>query len=205
MLEELLLFCCLNLEFKFPVAIYQASFTFILFICSGLPYYWNVETDLVAWLSPNDPSAVVTKAAKKTRGIKKDSIVSFISTYQRLSPWPPFLCLCLQPREGRKELRDTRSRTGTGSAKERESGSETERESGMKGGTGGGWDALTSHRTARAKEVSLIFHPPVFTLLVKKRMQLLMRVYLSSLQEKKTMRWTQWIPAPILMPRGTFW
>ncbi|KAG7215975.1 hypothetical protein INR49_003496 [Caranx melampygus] len=33
----------------------------------GLPYYWNVETDLVAWLSPNDPSAVVTKAAKKLR------------------------------------------------------------------------------------------------------------------------------------------
>uniref|UniRef100_A0A8C5N1V0 Polyglutamine-binding protein 1 n=1 Tax=Gouania willdenowi TaxID=441366 RepID=A0A8C5N1V0_GOUWI len=33
----------------------------------GLPYYWNVETDLVAWLSPNDPSAVATKAAKKTR------------------------------------------------------------------------------------------------------------------------------------------
>ncbi|XP_040008135.1 polyglutamine-binding protein 1 [Xiphias gladius] len=33
----------------------------------GLPYYWNVETDLVAWLSPNDPSAVLTKAAKKLR------------------------------------------------------------------------------------------------------------------------------------------
>ncbi|XP_003963598.1 polyglutamine-binding protein 1 [Takifugu rubripes] len=33
----------------------------------GLPYYWNVETDLVAWLSPNDPSSVVTKAAKKVR------------------------------------------------------------------------------------------------------------------------------------------
>uniref|UniRef100_A0A3Q1JU50 Polyglutamine-binding protein 1 n=1 Tax=Anabas testudineus TaxID=64144 RepID=A0A3Q1JU50_ANATE len=33
----------------------------------GLPYYWNVETDLVAWLSPNDPSAVVTKPAKKLR------------------------------------------------------------------------------------------------------------------------------------------
>ncbi|KAM9341828.1 polyglutamine-binding protein 1 isoform 1-T2 [Pholidichthys leucotaenia] len=33
----------------------------------GLPYYWNVETDLVAWLSPNDPAAVITKAAKKIR------------------------------------------------------------------------------------------------------------------------------------------
>ncbi|XP_068454652.1 polyglutamine-binding protein 1 [Clinocottus analis] len=33
----------------------------------GLPYYWNVETDLVAWLSPNDPSAVVMKPAKKIR------------------------------------------------------------------------------------------------------------------------------------------
>ncbi|XP_061470032.1 polyglutamine-binding protein 1-like isoform X2 [Rhineura floridana] len=33
----------------------------------GLPYYWNVETDLVSWLSPNDPSSVVTKAAKKLK------------------------------------------------------------------------------------------------------------------------------------------
>lgn len=33
----------------------------------GLPYYWNVETDLVAWLSPNDPSSVITKPAKKLR------------------------------------------------------------------------------------------------------------------------------------------
>lgn len=38
-------------------------------MCSGLPYYWNVETDLVAWLSPNDPSAVVTKPAKKPKGV----------------------------------------------------------------------------------------------------------------------------------------
>ncbi|XP_030640693.1 polyglutamine-binding protein 1 [Chanos chanos] len=34
----------------------------------GLPYYWNVETDLVSWLSPNEPGAVITKAAKKQRG-----------------------------------------------------------------------------------------------------------------------------------------
>ncbi|XP_023693345.1 polyglutamine-binding protein 1 [Paramormyrops kingsleyae] len=33
----------------------------------GLPYYWNVESDLVSWLSPNDPSAVITKAAKRLR------------------------------------------------------------------------------------------------------------------------------------------
>ncbi|MBN3312501.1 PQBP1 protein, partial [Atractosteus spatula] len=33
----------------------------------GLPYYWNVETDLVSWLSPNDPSAVISKAAKKLK------------------------------------------------------------------------------------------------------------------------------------------
>ncbi|KAJ8358801.1 hypothetical protein SKAU_G00153260 [Synaphobranchus kaupii] len=33
----------------------------------GLPYYWNLETDLVCWLSPNDPAAVITKAAKKLR------------------------------------------------------------------------------------------------------------------------------------------
>uniref|UniRef100_A0A8C7MYQ8 Polyglutamine-binding protein 1 n=1 Tax=Oncorhynchus kisutch TaxID=8019 RepID=A0A8C7MYQ8_ONCKI len=35
-------------------------------IC-GLPYYWNVESDLVAWLSPTDPTSVITKAAKKSR------------------------------------------------------------------------------------------------------------------------------------------
>uniref|UniRef100_A0A3P8X4K1 Polyglutamine-binding protein 1 n=1 Tax=Cynoglossus semilaevis TaxID=244447 RepID=A0A3P8X4K1_CYNSE len=40
----------------------------------GLPYYWNVETDLVAWLSPNDPSTIITKAAKKLRGRKDDEM-----------------------------------------------------------------------------------------------------------------------------------
>ncbi|KAJ8411967.1 hypothetical protein AAFF_G00142340 [Aldrovandia affinis] len=35
----------------------------------GLPYYWNVESDLVCWLSPNDPGAVITKAAKRLRGM----------------------------------------------------------------------------------------------------------------------------------------
>ncbi|XP_053870736.1 polyglutamine-binding protein 1 [Malaclemys terrapin pileata] len=35
-------------------------------IC-GLPYYWNMENDLVSWLSPNDPSSIITKAAKKLK------------------------------------------------------------------------------------------------------------------------------------------
>ncbi|XP_009081244.1 PREDICTED: polyglutamine-binding protein 1-like, partial [Acanthisitta chloris] len=33
----------------------------------GLPYYWNVETDLVSWLSPNDPNSVITKPAKRLK------------------------------------------------------------------------------------------------------------------------------------------
>ncbi|XP_077369470.1 polyglutamine-binding protein 1 [Festucalex cinctus] len=41
----------------------------------GLPYYWNVETDLVAWLSPNDPSAQITKAAKKQKADAGDNRV----------------------------------------------------------------------------------------------------------------------------------
>ncbi|XP_063792072.1 polyglutamine-binding protein 1 [Pseudophryne corroboree] len=32
-------------------------------IC-GLPYYWNVETEVVSWLSPHDPNAVITKTSK---------------------------------------------------------------------------------------------------------------------------------------------
>lgn len=35
--------------------------------CSGLPYYWNVDTDLVSWLSPHDSNSIVTKSAKKLR------------------------------------------------------------------------------------------------------------------------------------------
>lgn len=34
---------------------------------SGLPYYWNLETDLVSWLPPTDSAAVITKAAKKLK------------------------------------------------------------------------------------------------------------------------------------------
>ncbi|XP_041038572.1 polyglutamine-binding protein 1 [Carcharodon carcharias] len=32
---------------------------------SGLPYYWNIESDLVSWLSPTDAAAVITKPASK--------------------------------------------------------------------------------------------------------------------------------------------
>ncbi|XP_034860243.1 polyglutamine-binding protein 1 isoform X2 [Mirounga angustirostris] len=40
---------------------------------SGLPYYWNVDTDLVSWLSPHDPNSVVTKSAKKLRTSNADA------------------------------------------------------------------------------------------------------------------------------------
>ncbi|KAM9429285.1 polyglutamine-binding protein 1-like isoform 2-T2 [Salvelinus alpinus] len=40
-------------------------------IC-GLPYYWNVESDLVAWLSPTDPTSMITKAAKMLREVGED-------------------------------------------------------------------------------------------------------------------------------------
>ncbi|XP_072287238.1 polyglutamine-binding protein 1 [Pyxicephalus adspersus] len=33
----------------------------------GLPYYWNVETDLVSWLSPHDPSAIIIKSTSKQK------------------------------------------------------------------------------------------------------------------------------------------
>ncbi|EDL83814.1 polyglutamine binding protein 1, isoform CRA_b [Rattus norvegicus] len=39
----------------------------------GLPYYWNVETDLVSWLSPHDPNFVVSKSAKKLRNSNADA------------------------------------------------------------------------------------------------------------------------------------
>ncbi|KAL1785417.1 polyglutamine-binding protein 1 isoform X1, partial [Sigmodon hispidus] len=39
----------------------------------GLPYYWNVETDLVSCLSPHDPNFVVSKSAKKLRNINADA------------------------------------------------------------------------------------------------------------------------------------
>lgn len=43
----------------------------------GLPYYWNVETDLVAWLSPNDPTTVITKSAKKLKESGEDRAEKF--------------------------------------------------------------------------------------------------------------------------------
>ncbi|XP_069603953.1 polyglutamine-binding protein 1 isoform X1 [Ranitomeya imitator] len=42
-------------------------------IC-GLPYYWNVETDMVSWLSPHDPNAIITKCPSKQKGRKEEEI-----------------------------------------------------------------------------------------------------------------------------------
>ncbi|XP_012501136.1 PREDICTED: polyglutamine-binding protein 1-like isoform X1 [Propithecus coquereli] len=39
----------------------------------GLPYFWNVDTDLMSWLSPHDPNFVVTKSAKKLRSSNADA------------------------------------------------------------------------------------------------------------------------------------
>ncbi|XP_016073930.1 PREDICTED: polyglutamine-binding protein 1 isoform X2 [Miniopterus natalensis] len=39
----------------------------------GLPYYWNVDTDLVSWLSPHDSNSIVTKSAKKLRSSNADA------------------------------------------------------------------------------------------------------------------------------------
>ncbi|XP_039631537.1 polyglutamine-binding protein 1 [Polypterus senegalus] len=36
----------------------------------GLPYYWNVENDLVSWLPPTDPNAVISKPAKKIKEVE---------------------------------------------------------------------------------------------------------------------------------------
>ncbi|GCC46273.1 hypothetical protein chiPu_0030563, partial [Chiloscyllium punctatum] len=35
----------------------------------GLPYYWNIESDLVSWLPPTDPAAVITRPAKKFKEV----------------------------------------------------------------------------------------------------------------------------------------
>ncbi|XP_061422986.1 LOW QUALITY PROTEIN: polyglutamine-binding protein 1 [Lethenteron reissneri] len=45
---------------------------------SRLPYYWNAETDMVSWLAPADPLAVITKAAKKIPATeeKKEEVVA---------------------------------------------------------------------------------------------------------------------------------
>ncbi|XP_035872915.1 polyglutamine-binding protein 1 isoform X2 [Phyllostomus discolor] len=39
----------------------------------GLPYYWNVETDLVSWLSPHDSNSIITKSVKKPRSSNADA------------------------------------------------------------------------------------------------------------------------------------
>ncbi|XP_018413497.1 PREDICTED: polyglutamine-binding protein 1 [Nanorana parkeri] len=33
----------------------------------GLPYYWNLEMDVVSWLSPHDPNAVISKSTAKQK------------------------------------------------------------------------------------------------------------------------------------------
>uniref|UniRef100_A0A3B5PT80 Polyglutamine binding protein 1 n=1 Tax=Xiphophorus maculatus TaxID=8083 RepID=A0A3B5PT80_XIPMA len=58
--------------YKYQITLHICLFSFL--IHSGLPYYWNVETDMVAWLSPNDPTAVITKPAKKMKGRKDDEM-----------------------------------------------------------------------------------------------------------------------------------
>lgn len=63
------------IEFCF-VQLYPLTQNSFVFCFSGLPYYWNVETDMVSWLSPNDPTAVITKASKKQRGKESKGDVS---------------------------------------------------------------------------------------------------------------------------------
>lgn len=63
---------------------FQCSTSIILLLfsnCSGLPYYWNVETDMVAWLSPNDPAAIITKSAKKARGRTSPRVNTFCADW----------------------------------------------------------------------------------------------------------------------------
>lgn len=176
---------------------------FYLFICSGLPYYWNVETDLVAWLSPNDPSAVVTKAAKKMRGIEKYSIILSISADERFSVvcLLTFACVCSWGRRGKN--RETREAgQGTGARKRERAGQRTgprERARRREGQTQAKTKWHSSVQQEQKRYWSHSIHPRSNC---SNKMWLLM--YLSSLQLKRTRRWTQWIPVLILMPRGTF-
>ncbi|KAG8447325.1 hypothetical protein GDO86_014695 [Hymenochirus boettgeri] len=69
----------------------------------GLPYYWNVETDLVSWLAPHDPSAVITKATSKLKEpeerLEKEELTvkeKRFSRREELAPYP-------KSRKGRKE------------------------------------------------------------------------------------------------------
>ncbi|KAL6033338.1 hypothetical protein STEG23_009980 [Scotinomys teguina] len=52
----------------------------------GLPYYWNVETDLVSWLSPHDPNFVVTKPAKKLRNSNTDAEDKLDRNHEKSDP-----------------------------------------------------------------------------------------------------------------------
>ncbi|XP_011384519.1 polyglutamine-binding protein 1 isoform X1 [Pteropus vampyrus] len=52
--------------------------------CSGLPYYWNVDTDLVSWLSPHDPNSVVTKSSKKLRSNNTDAEEKLDRSHEKL-------------------------------------------------------------------------------------------------------------------------
>lgn len=117
---------------------------------SGLPYYWNIETDLVAWLSPNDPTAVITKPAKKIRGMALDDVI-LTHLWPLQSVWyknvQRFACdwcvhFIFQLKEERKEMRgslrnQTENETGSGTETEveTETGTERETETGMMGGT----------------------------------------------------------------------
>lgn len=51
---------------------------------SGLPYYWNVDTDLVSWLSPHDPNSVVTKSSKKLRSSNADTEEKLDRSHEKL-------------------------------------------------------------------------------------------------------------------------
>lgn len=145
--------------------------------CSGLPYYWNVETDMVAWLSPNDPTAVITKSAKKARGMKAECHpqwmrpVLIVHIDVDLDFSLPFGFVFQLRGEKKGTRRTTRSQTESATERETESargigrGRERGRESGTMDGTEteGRWGETTLRRTTRTKEVAC-FSPSVIRL-----------------------------------------
>ncbi|KAG9472339.1 hypothetical protein GDO78_020182 [Eleutherodactylus coqui] len=64
----------------------------------GLPYYWNVETDLVSWLSPHDPNAILTKGPAKQRDAEErpEREERRHNRREEAAPYP-------KPKKGRKE------------------------------------------------------------------------------------------------------
>lgn len=141
-----------------PQKSWNSTNSIILFPdCSGLPYYWNVETDMVAWLSPNDPTAVITKSAKKARG--SGSSVTAESSRQCWSE--PHCDFVFQQRAETKDMRRT-TRSQTGSATERETESATGIERGRERGamdgteTDGRWGETTLRLITRTKEVTSV-------------------------------------------------